>query len=352
MSPLPFRTLTRPRPRTLGRRPLRVGPVVLATAALVLSGCGSVTHDTATGDGGAQAGSTAYPVKVTDCGRTVTVDRAPQRIVSMHPSITEVLVRLGVEERVVAQAQDAQGGVSDDVAAKVKAVKSLSATTPPDKETLVATQPDLVVSGTEYEFNTEQGFAGYAELEKMGVPAYVATSGCQERRKAGTIQDAFIDVAFLGKALGVPDRAAQLEKESRAKLAEARRVAEGRPTVRAAQVYVEGGKLHALGGAIEVDVLRLAGGENVFSAKDSMFSDFFAAEVNPEVVLATNPEAFVFATTDEKHAAQSMAYLRETFPQTPAVKAGRLIPVDNSLLQPGSLGAIDAVRVVADGLHE
>lgn len=339
--------LSQPRPSRRGRR--RLAPVLAATATLLVTGCGSVTHDAGATDPGGS--DTAYPVSATACGRKVTVPTAPQRIVSMHPSLTEVLVRLGVEDRIVAQAQDAQGGVADDVAARVRAVRSISATTPPDKETLVATQPDLVVSGTEYEFNTEQGFAGYADLEKLGVPAYVATAGCQERRKAGTVEDAFADVAFLGTVLGVPDRAAQLEAGSRAKLAAARNVAVGKPPVRAAQVYVEGGKLHALGGAIEVDVLRLAGGENVFSAEDSMFSDFFAAEVNPEVVLAANPEAFVFATTDAKHAEESIAYLRRTFPQSLAVTSGRLVPVDNSLLQPGSLGAIDAVRVVAEGLH-
>lgn len=327
----------------------KLAPALAVSAALLLAGCGSVTHDATATDTGAS--DTAYPVSGTACGRKVTVATPPQRIVSMHPSLTEVLVRLGVENRVVAQAQDAQGGVADDVSAKVKAIRSLSATTPPDKETLVSTQPDLVVSGTEYEFNTEQGFAGYADLEKLGVPAYVATAGCQDRRKAGTVEDTFADVAFLGDALGVPERAAELEKDSRAKLADARRAATGKPPVRAAQVYVEGGKLYALGGAIEVDVLRLAGGENVFSSKDSMFSDFFAAEVNPEVVLATNPEAFVFATTNAKHAAETTGYLRKTFPQSAAVTSGRLVPVDNSLFQPGSLGAVDAVRVVAQGLH-
>jgi iron complex transport system substrate-binding protein len=334
------------------RRPTRLVPAVAgAVAVLLLAACGSVSHDADASRDGDAAGNTAYPVSTTDCGRTVTIAKAPQRIVSMHPSLTELLVRLGVEDRIAAQAQDGLGGVPDDVAAKVKAVTSIAATTPPDKETLLATEPDLVLSGTEYEFNTEQGFAGYAELEKLGVPAYVATAGCQARRTVGTVEDAFTDIGFLGRALGVPERAAELERQSRARLAAARQAVDGKPTVKAAQVYVEGGKLYALGGAIEVDVLRLAGGANVFSGNDSMFSDFFAAEVNPEVVIATNPEAFVFAVNDAEHSAETMAYLRRTFAQTIAVKEDRLVPVDNSLLQPGSLGAIDAVRVVAEGLH-
>lgn len=346
MSPNTFR-----RPSRLTGR-ARLAPVVAATTTLLLAACGSVSHEAGAAGPSDTAGRTAYPVVVPDCGRTVTVKSAPQRIVSLQPSITELLVRLGVEDRVVAQAQESLGGTPDDVAAKIKAIPSLSAKTPPDKETLLAKQPDLVLSGTEYEFNTEQGFAGYAELEKVGVPAYVATAGCQARRKAGTVEDAFADVAFLGQALGVPEKAAELEKTYRAKLDAARASTKDKPTVKAAQVYVEAGKLYAIGGAIEVDVLRLAGGENVFAAGDTMFSDFFAAEVNPEVVIAKNPEAFVFTTNDAGHAAETTAYLRKTFAQTSAVKSGRLVAVDNALMQPGALGAIDAVDTVASGLHE
>ncbi len=293
----------------------------------------------------------AYPVTVTNCGREVTVPAEPQRVVSLHPSITELLIQLGVGDRVVAQAQDALGEPSPELAEQVNVIPSISSDTPPDKETLVSQTPDLVLSGTEYEFNTDMGFAGYDDLEELGAASFVATGGCVERRSDGAVEDTFTDLEFLGRAFGVQDRAAELEATARDELAEIADSIADEPTVRAAQVYVEAGKLYAIGGAIEIDVLRLAGGESVFDDGDGLFSDFFAAEVGPEAVLAEDPDAFVFSVNRPEHSQETIDYLTTTFAETTAVREGRLVAVDNTFVQPGTLAAIEGVRVVAEGLH-
>ena len=338
-----------PTPR---HRPRTATAAVLAAGTVLLAGCGSVTQASADTDtDAAPAADASYPVTTTSCGREVTVETAPQRVVSLHPSITELLIQLGVDDRVVAQAQDALGEPSPELAARVEEIPSLSAETPPDKETLVAETPDLVLSGTEYEFNTEMGFAGHDDLADLGAASYVAAGGCAERRTEGTVEDTFTDLAFLGDVFGVQDRAAELEAEARAELADIAESIAGEPPVRAAQVYVEGGKLYAIGGAIEIDVLRRAGGESVFDSDDGLFSDFFAAEVGPEAVLAEDPEAFVFSVNNREHAEETIDYLTSTFADTTAVREGRLVAVDNTFVQPGTLASVEGVRVVAEGLH-
>lgn len=331
------------------RSPLRRRGIVLAIAALLTgtAACGTVTTEKTASSSAARGD---YPVTVQNCGRTVTIPDAPRRVVSMHPSITELLIQLGVGDKVVAQAQDALGEPSPDLAKQVEAIPSISKDTPPNREVLLAEKPDLVLSGTEYEFSTDMGFAGYDGLEDAGAQSYVATAGCKGRRSAGTVEDTFTDLAFLGEAFGVEDRAAQVEKEARADLAEVAGIVGGDAPVRAAQVYVEGGKLYAIGGAVEIDVLRLGGGENVF-AGDGRFADFFAAEVNPEVVLDQAPDALVFAVNNPEHEAETRAYIAKNLSDTPAAKAGRLIAVDNTFVQPGTLSAIEGARIVAEGLH-
>lgn len=321
----------------------------LAASALLIAGCGNVTQ--ADVSAGPASNDVSYPATVVNCGRDVAVGAAPERVVSLHPSITEMLIQLGVGDRVVAQAQDALGEPSPELADEVNAIESISSDTPPDKETLISQTPDLVLSGTEYEFNTEMGFASYDDLEGLGAASFVATGGCAERRSDGTVEDTFTDLEFLGEVFGVQERAAELEAAARAELAELAKSIAGEPPVRAAQVYVEGGKLYAIGGAIEVDVLRLAGGESVFTGGDGLFSDFFAAEVGPEAVLAKDPDAFVFSVNNAKHEKETMDYLTSTFPETSAVREGRLVAVDNTFIQPGTLAAIEGVRVVAEGLH-
>ncbi|WP_370617367.1 ABC transporter substrate-binding protein [Mumia qirimensis] len=323
-------------------------PASAVATALLIGGCGTVAQN----DDRAQATSSdaPYPVTTTNCGREVTVDNA-ERVVSLHPSITELLIQLGVGDRIVAQAQHRLGEPSPELAEEVNAIPSISSDTPPDKETLISQTPDLVLSGTEYEFDTEMGFAGYADLEKLGTASYVATGGCVERRSDGAVEDTFTDLEFLGQVFGVQNRAAELEATAREELAEVAESIADQPPVRAAQVYVEGGKLYAIGGAIELDVLRLAGGKSVFDDDGGLFADFFAAEVGPEAVLAEDPEAFVFSVNSPAHEEETIDYLTSTFAETAAVRQGRLVPVDNTFVQPGTLAAVEGVRVVAEGLH-
>lgn len=328
---------------------LRTSRLGLAAAALLtsLAACGTVTTGS---DKTPASASGDYPVVAQNCGREISIADTPQRIVSMHPSITELLIQLGLGDKIVAQAQDALGEPSPELAPQIEAIPSISADTPPNRETLLAKTPDLVLSGTEYEFTSDMGFASYDDLESVGAQTWVATAGCKDRRSAGTVEDTFDDIAFLGKAFGAEDKAAEVEKQARADLAEVADIVGDDAPVPAAQVYVEGGKLYAIGGAVEIDVLRLGGGENVF-AGDGRFADFFAAEVNAEVILAKAPEALVFAVNDKQHEAKTRAYLTKNLRDTPAVKSGQLIAVDNTFVQPGTLSAIEGARIVAKGLH-
>lgn len=321
--------------------------VVSAALLAALAACGTVTDKTSAveADGGG-----SYPVTTENCGRQIVVADAPQRVVSMHPSITELLIQLGLGDKVVAQAQDALGEPSAELAEQVEAIPSISGDSPPSREVLLAEAPDLVLSGTEYEFNTEMGFAGYDDLEAADAQSYVATAGCKDRRSVGTVEDTFTDLSFLAEVFGVEDRAEQVEKQARADLAEVDEIIGDAKPVRAAQVYVEGGKLYAIGGAVEIDVLRLGGGQNLF-AGDGRFADFFAAEVNPEVVLDKAPEALVFAVNSAEHEKATRDYLTKNLAGTPAVKSGRLVAVDNTYVQPGTLSAIEGARIVAEGLH-
>ena len=87
--------------RTL-RRARFTAPASMAAMALVVTGCGNVTQD----DEPARAsGDASYPVEVRNCGREVSVDAAPERVVSLHPSITELLIQLGVGDRGAAVAE-------------------------------------------------------------------------------------------------------------------------------------------------------------------------------------------------------------------------------------------------------
>lgn len=320
----------------------------LTTLAVLAAGCGGGVTE----DGSAPAGASgSYPVTVENCGAELTVDHAPERVVGLMPSQTELLVRLGLADRLVGQAQTATHDLPADVAEQVAGVPVLSTTTPPSREDLLAVAPDVVVAPTMYEFTAEQGFATLEQLRAAGATGYVATGGCPDRRTTATVDDLFADITALGTIFDAPDEAEELTTEGRARLDVVAKAIAGKDEPTVAQLYVEGSSVSAIGAGVEHDIIEVAGGDNLFSPDEPLFDDFFAAVISPEEVVARNPDAIVFGVTDPNHEKQVRAYLRKTFPAVTAVAEDRLVAVPASDMYPGTLGNISAVETIAKALY-
>ncbi len=269
----------------------------------------------------------------------------------LSPSQTELLLRLGLADRMVGQAQTATAPLPDDLRAEAEGIPVLSEDAPPTREVLLQAGPDFVFAPTAYEFTAEQGFASIAQLDEAGVAAYIATGGCEDRRMTGTVDDLFTDLESLGRALGAAEAASGLAEASQARLDEVTEAVSGEEPVTVAQVYVEGGTLSAIGAGIEYDIIRRAGGENVFGPDDAAFADFFAAQINPEVLAERAPDALVFAVSGPEHEQATRDYLARTFPDLDAVREDRLVAISAADAYPGTLGNVDAVAEIAAGLY-
>ncbi|WP_116951414.1 ABC transporter substrate-binding protein [Jiangella endophytica] len=319
--------------------------VALLTLA-ALSACGTgVTPDAPA------ATATGETVTLTNCGRELSFDAAPTRVVGMMPSQTELLLRLGLHDALVGQAQTATHPLPGDLADDAAAIPVLSTDAPPAREDLLAATPDLVVSPTEYEFTAEQGFASLDQLAGNGAAAYVATGGCAERRNTATVTDLLTDIADLGAIFRVPERADELTDEAEQRLAAVEAAIEGKPRPTVAQLFVEGNSLSAIGAGVEADIIRTAGGDNVFDPDAPEFANFFAAVIAPEEITSRDPEAIVFGVSSPAQEQQTRDYLARTFPDVTAVRTGTLVAVPASDLFPGTLGNIDAVELIAGALH-
>lgn len=331
------------------QHPFRPARLMMAVAgglgALALTACGSAV---------APAGTTAPAgdaLSIENCGATVTIPDVPTAAVGLHPSQTELLLRLGLADSLVGQAQATVQELPADVADLAADVPVIGGETPPSREDLLAVQPDFVYSPTTYEFTAEQGFASIEQLAEAGVAAYTATGGCFTRRMDGTVDDLFVDLENLGEIFDVQDEAAALIDDSKAELSAVETAIEGREKPRVAQIYVDGTTLSAIGAGVEYDILRHAGADTVFTPEDPQFADFFAAEITPESLAAEAPDALVFAVTDPAHEEAVRAYLTTTFPDMPAVRDGRLIAVSSSDMFPGTLGNVSVVRQIAEALY-
>jgi iron complex transport system substrate-binding protein len=329
----------------VSRISVRSAAIANAALALLLAGCGSSVTQASEGSGAAAA------VTLENCGRKVVVDGVPEAAVGMHPAQTELLLRLGLADRIAGQAQATAQALPEDVAPLAEDIPVIGGVTPPSREDLLAVEPDFVYSPTTYEFTAEQGFASIEQLDQAGASVYVANGGCQDRRMTGEVTDLFTDLKNIGEIFGVEDAATKLIAQSRADLDEVAKALADVDKLRVAQVYVDGTTLQAIGAGVEYNILRLAGADNVYTPDQPAFAKFFAATITPESLAAEQPDALVFAVYDKKHEAATRKYLTTTFPDMPAVRAGRLIAVSSADVFPGTLGNISIVRQIGEQLY-
>ena len=163
-----------------------------AALALAVAGCGS-TNEAPPPAGPAE--SAAFPVTVGN----LTLEKKPERIVSLSPTGTEMLFAIDAGQQVIA--------VDDNSTFPANAPKTDLSAYQPNAEAIANHQPDLVVLS-----NDTDGIV--AQLATLSIPTFVAPA-------ATTLDDSYQQIRDLGKLTGhgaEADALAQQMREDIAKL--------------------------------------------------------------------------------------------------------------------------------------
>ena len=259
--------------------------------------------------------------------------RAPQRIVSLVPALTELLFAIGAGPQVV--------GVSsyDHEPPEVESRARVGALLDPDTERIIALRPDLVaIYGSQADLRTQ--------LQRAAIPIF-------DYRHAG-LADIFTTTRALGDATGHAGEAADLVRRIEQRITAVRARTGRGPRVRTLlvfgreagalrNIYVSGGRgfLH--------DMLVAAGGENVMAdvAQESV-------QASTELILARAPDAILEirdrgALPEDR--LQALAGDWSRLASVPAVRAGRVHIVSGTgLTVPGPRVAA-AIERLAVALH-
>lgn len=234
-------------------------PVLVALLLLQLAACHRPSHEQPAG---------ARTV-TDDLGRAVRVEGEPARIVSLAPSLTEMLFALGAGARVV--------GVTSycDYPAGARRKTSVGDLLAPDIERIVSLRPDLVLISVEG--NSQRTFAA---LEQLGVRIFVSNP----RDVAGV----FKSLRDIGTLIGQESRASALVDSLRR--AEAR-LRGGRPIRKPAVLMLLSLQpLMAAGGSTFInEVIMLAGGRNAAAALRGNYPT-----LNREILLRLDPDLILY----------------------------------------------------------
>ncbi|HWM32660.1 MAG TPA: putative F420-0 ABC transporter substrate-binding protein [Pseudolysinimonas sp.] len=149
---------------------------VASLALLVLAGCSAPAPAATPSADGA--------VTVTNCGTPVTFETAPERVVTIKSTSTEMLLALGLGDRIVGTAfQD--GPVPEEWAADAEGVLEISDFMP-SEEAVLDLEPDLVYAGWESAFSADAA-GERTELAALGVASYVQPAACRSADVPGKL---------------------------------------------------------------------------------------------------------------------------------------------------------------------
>ncbi len=259
--------------------------------------------------------------------------QGPQRIVSLVPSITEMLFAIDAGPRVV--------GVSsyDHFPPDVDKLPRVGALMDPDVERILSLRPDLVITyGSQTDLRTQ--------LDRAGIPVFQDRHG-----SIGHITDTMKE---LGMRLGVSTQAARAVAAFEGDLAAIRGRVKRRPRPRTLLVIGrEPQSLRAIsvsgGYGFLHDLLDLAGGDNVFASvtRESLL-------VSTEEILAKAPDVILELHYSDPPAPQLIERERQAWKPlsaVPAVRNGKVILLfGGELVVPGPR-ATETARAFARALH-
>lgn len=160
---------------------------------------------------------TSYPLTLDNCGVEVMLDAAPQRVVTIKSTATEMLLALGLEGRIVGVGfQD--GPAPEPWTAAAAALPILSDKLP-SQEVVLEAEPDFVYGGWESNFAAD-GAGERATLATLGVATYVSPAACRSIKPAKlTFDEVFAEIGEMGTIFDATPAAEALIAEQRAALA-------------------------------------------------------------------------------------------------------------------------------------
>ncbi|MEO5535960.1 MAG: putative F420-0 ABC transporter substrate-binding protein [Pseudolysinimonas sp.] len=285
--------------------------------------------------------TTSGPVTVENCGVAVTFATPPQRVITIKSTSTEMMLALGVGDRIVGTAYQ-DGPVPDEWASGAAAIPVL-ADKMPSEEVVLNAEPDLVYSGWESAFAPDAA-GNRAELQSLGVATYVQPAACQSADQPAKLSfdEIFREIAEAAKIFDV-DPTALLEQQ-KTKL-DAIHPASGNLT---ALWWSSGKDTPYVGAGIGAPELLLetAGLTNIAGDINMTWSP-----LGWESILAADPDVIVLVDASWNTAGHKIEYLTSN-PATAnltAVKNSRYIVIPFAASEAG-VRSVDAAASIADQL--
>lgn len=266
-------------------------------------------------------------VVVDQAGRRVNVPDHPQRIVSLAPSITEIIFSLSADDKLKGATQ------YSDYPFQAKALPRVGSYVRLDLEKIVALKPDLC-------FGIRDGNPKHLvdKIEGLGIPVYVI-----DPRDIKGIMEA---IKGVGDVLGAKEQAADLIGDMGKRLDRVKEIVAGsnlRPRV---FFQVDAAPIITAGtNTFTHELINIAGGINLGAGAVPY------PRYSWEQVLSLQPEVVIVTSMAGGHSPEKLIAEWRQWPQLPAVRNNRIHVVDANLFDRPTARLINGLEVLAGIIH-
>jgi iron complex transport system substrate-binding protein len=276
---------------------------------------------------GPKVGNT-FPLTLTAANGSVTLASKPAHIVSLSATGTEMLFAIGAGSQVTA--------VDDNSNYPAQAPKTKLSAIEPNVEAIATYHPDLVVASDDIGHLV-------TSLNKLSIPVLL-------EKVAKTIDDTYSQITQLGQATGHTSEASALVTSMKSRIQAIVATAPHFTTPPTYYHELDNTYFSATSHSFIGSVYALLGLKNIADPADKKASGF--PQLSAEYIITANPEIIFLA--DTKCCGQSLATVKKRpgWNQLSAVKAGRVIPLDDDIASRWGPRIVDFLQIVENALKD
>jgi len=263
---------------------------------------------------------------VDDAGHRIYLAKPPARVVSLAPSITEMLFSIGLDAEIV--------GVTEfcDYPAAAQS-KSKVGYANPSMEAIIALRPELVLAPRDFLRPDLQ-----LKLEQLKIPVFVLD--------AHTLEEIPLQIHTLGKMFEKITAANDATQRMRQRVAEIKQKVETRSAKRVLYVLNHHPLITVGPGSFIHQMIGLAGGVNVAAQTQTAYP-----RLSMETVLKEDPEVLIFPSGEVETVSPGEQQQWRRWDSLSAVKHQRFHEVSSNLLNRPGPRVVDGLEQLARAIH-
>lgn len=303
--------------------------IVTAMLAILIMFTFAACKGSGTGDNSAKGVKeslvTKYPYTAKDSkGKEVVIESEPKKIISVAPSITELIYALGKGDELVGRTDYC------DYPEVVKGVESIGSLTDPNVEKIIELKPDVVIASTHFKDDVAK------KLEDLGIKVVVLYN-------AEDFNGAYDTITTLGQIVNAQDKAEDLVSGMKKKVDDIKKKVGGLETPKIYYVvgFGKDGDYTATGDTFIAQMLEMAGGNNI--AKDAT-----GWKYSLEKIIENDPEYIVIS---KNYGMKEQFETTDGYKELSAVKNNKVIEIDDNLLNRQGPRLAEGVEALAKILH-